>query len=338
LKQKVRLGGKDPFSMNLLPGSVLNKRKIEEADIINLHFAGGSPFSLKKLVKWGKPIVWTLHDMWAFTSGEHYRPGEDLGNYDGGARRVERYFFRRKASVYRRLNLSIVCPSQWLSDCACRSILLGGAPISVIPYSIDLDRYRTIPREQARTILGLPQNRPLLLFGADRGAATGARKGFDLLREALHRLHSEGFDLDLVLFGSRDYPSGEMPPFRVHLPGMLKDDVSLALLYSAADVFVAPSRQDNLPNTVIESLSCGTPVVAFRVGGMPDMITGSRCGMLASPFDTNELASGIQSFLRNTAKAEVRHACRDRACALFEPGKIASSYQGIYDKLVKNGK
>jgi glycosyltransferase involved in cell wall biosynthesis len=202
----------------------------------------------------------------------------------------------------------------------------------VIPYPINLDVYKPLSQHCARESLGLPLDRKLVLFGADRGSATGSRKGFDLLKKALWELHERRSDFDIVLFGQRRFPLEDLPPVVAHFPGSMSDDVSLALLYSAADVFVAPSRQDNLPNTVIESLACGTPVVAFNIGGMPDMIQHSGNGYLAAPFDVGDLAQGIHLTidLAVSDRDALSERCRQSALQSFSPNSVAKSYQEIY--------
>jgi len=332
LRKKLRLGGEEAFSMNVFPGSIIDRRLVEDADVVHLHFLGGSPFTLNWVRRSGKPVVWTLHDMWPMTAGEHYRPDDDLAEYVGGDSRIARFLFRRKQRACAAMDLRIVCPSRWLERCARQSRILGGREAEVIPYAINLERYRPTDRGFAREALGLPKDRPLVLFGADRMASVGSRKGFDLLMEALNRFQDDGGAADLVLFGQRDYPSGALSGFTVHLPGNLSDDTGLALLYSAADLFVAPSRQDNLPNTVIESLACGTPVAAFEIGGMPDMIEHDRTGYLARPFDAEDLAAGIRSLLERQQDNPdgLREACRRRATELFSPGDIARAYASLY--------
>jgi glycosyltransferase involved in cell wall biosynthesis len=179
-----------------------------------------------------------------------------------------------------------------MARCATDSVLFRNYRVEVLPNGVDHERFHPVDHAAARSILGLPKNKKLILFGA--GLATGdKRKGFHLLVDALKRIQLQvnPNDYELVVFGASSGDNSFL--MKTHYLGRLQDEISLALVYAAADVFVAPSVQDNLPNTVLESLSCGTPVVAFDIGGMPDMIAHKENGYLAHGFDTAELASGL---------------------------------------------
>jgi glycosyltransferase involved in cell wall biosynthesis len=180
----------------------------------------------------------------------------------------------------------------------------------------------------------LPQEQPVLLFGA-MGATSDRNKGFDLLCRTLSTLAADRFsDFLAVLFGA---PALEKPlPFPSHFLGRLHDDLTLALAYSAADVFVCPSRQENLPNTVLESLACGTPVAAFAVGGIPDMLEHGVNGYLAQPQDTADLARGMALLLRD---AELRQRMgavgREKVERGFALPLIVKKHMELYEGVLK---
>jgi glycosyltransferase involved in cell wall biosynthesis len=226
--------------------------------------------------------------MWAFTGGCHYNQECDRyinccgacpqlhsnKNWD-----ISRWVWQRKAKAWQNLNLTIVTPSQWLAKCAISSSILQNQKIKVIPYGLETQTYKPIERHLARKILNLPNNKQLILFGA-MNATSDLRKGFHLLQLALKSLRQAvcAEQFELVVFGA-SRPANEVDlSFKTHYLGRLSDDISLSLIYSSADVFVAPSIQDNLPNTVMESLACGTPCVAFNIGGMPEMIEHQKNG------------------------------------------------------------
>ena len=238
--------------------------------------------------------------------------------------------------------IHIVCPSRWLADCARRSTLMGDWPISVIPNPIDLNVWAPCDQAQARALLGLQADRPLVVFGAMGGSAD-PRKGADLLLEALQRLRSQVAGtplehLELVVFG-QSRPA--QPPdfgFPIHYSGPLHDDLSLRLLYAAADVFVIPSRQDNLPNTGLEAHACGTPVVAFATGGLVDIVDPQITGALAQPFDPLSLAAAIRWVLENPQRRrQLGAAARQRAERLWEPARVAGLYAGVYGQALEQG-
>jgi glycosyltransferase involved in cell wall biosynthesis len=240
--------------------------------------------------------------MWPFSGGEHY-VGEDIRYREGYSSQnrptcengldVNRWIWNRKKKAWSKVkDLVIAAPSRWMAQCASDSVLLRNYRVEVLPNGVDHERFHPVDHTVARSILGLPENKKLILFGA--GFATGdKRKGFHLLVDALKTIESQvnPNNCELVVFGASSGDKSFL--MKTHYLGRLQDEISLAIVYSAADVFIAPSVEDNLPNTVLESLSCGTPVVAFNIGGMPDMIMHKKNGYLARGFDTTELANGL---------------------------------------------
>ena len=311
------------------------------ADIINLHWVNGEMMSIADIGQLPQPVVWTLHDMWAFCGAEHYtndirwREGywrHNRPSYEGGFD-LNRWTWHRKRKHWRK-PFQIVTPSQWLADCVSKSALMGDWPVTVIPYPIDTDIWQPVDKGLARQLLGLPQDVPLLLFGAS-GGTSDPRKGFDLLTAALDHLRGEIDGLELAVFGQGEPKQPMNLGFPVHYMGRPQDPLSLRVLYSAADAMVIPSRQDNLPNTGLEAHACGTPVIAFKVGGLPDIVDHFKTGYLATPFDTEDLARGVQWVLGdgNLRKALSRSAC-ERALKLWSPQVISNLYYRLYETLL----
>jgi glycosyltransferase involved in cell wall biosynthesis len=286
-----------------LPDTMHRQIRTLPADVINLHWLGDGCLDVQSLAKFQQPLVWTVHDMWAFTGGCHYSQGCDLYKRTCGtcpqlgssmAQDLSRWQWHRKARIWKPLNLTIVSPSEWLAKCVRASSIFGNTRVDVIPNGIDPQRYRPLDRQVVRELLHLPQEKHLVLFGAMQ-ATQDKRKGFNLLQAALDDLSETIWRdrLELVVFGSSQPQESIDLGFKTHYLGRFHDDVSLSLVYAAADVFVAPSVEDNLPNTVMEALACGTPCVAFNIGGMPDMIEHQRNGYLAEPYRVEDLAQGI---------------------------------------------
>lgn len=338
---------KTTFSPGWLPDRLLPKVAAVHPDLINLHWLGYGLLRIETLARLRQPLVWTLHDMWAFTGGCHYNGGCDRyqqhcgscpqlgsrGDWD-----LSRWVWKRKASVWKQLRLVAVSPSQWLADSARGSSLLKDHRVEVIPNGIDLEKYKPLDRAVARKILNLPIDRHLILFGAV--LATGdRRKGFHLLQPALHQLRQAGWGerAELVIFGAT---KPENPPdlgLRTHYLGRLNDDISLALAYAAADVFVAPSTQDNLPNTVLEAIACGTPCVAFNIGGMGDLIRHQHNGYLAQPFDIGDLANGIAWILADPQRHQhLSLAARTIAAQHFSLEIQAKRYLVLFEEILSN--
>jgi glycosyltransferase involved in cell wall biosynthesis len=341
-------------------GAELQQRHQQgQADLVHLHWLGDGTLSIEEIGRLPMPLVWTLHDQWAFCGAEHYTspplPGETASSderfaagyspasrpaHEAGPDLTRRTWLRKRRAWRRPIH--IVCPSHWLADCARRSSLMADWPITVIPYPIDLNVWAPCDQAQARVLLGLPAERPLVLFGAIGGSAD-PRKGADLLLEALQRLRSQvaGMplaQLELVVFG-QSRPA--QPPdlgFPIHYSGHLHDDLSLRLLYAAADVFVIPSRQDNLPNTGLEAHACGTPVVAFATGGLVDIVDHNVTGALAQPFDPLSLAAAIRWVLEDPQqRLLLGAAARQRAERLWDPARVAGLYGEVYGMAIERG-
>lgn len=314
-------------------------------DIINLHWISAGYLQIETLARFSQPLVWTLHDMWSFTGGCHYNQSCNkftatcgtcplLGSSKEGD--LSRHIWQRKQKSWRNLDLTIVTPSQWLGDSAKASSLFGDRRVEVIPYGLDTEIYRPIEQSTARKLLQLPQDKQLVLF-LSLNATSDQRKGFHLLQPALQHLsRSTGQDqLELMVVGAS---APENPPelgFKAHYLGVLGDDLTLALAYSAADVFVAPSLQDNLPNTVLEAIACGTPCVAFDIGGMPDMIDHQQNGYLAKPFVIEDLTAGIRWVLADSTRLKtLGHSARAKAEQEFALKIQARRYQQLYQEIL----
>ena len=190
-----------------------------------------------------------------------------------------------------------MAPSNWIADCSRHSSLLKNKRINVIPNGVDLSVFKPHIKSEAKSVLGIELRKPLVLYGAF-AATRDKNKGFDLLIDALGILNESGIEYELAIFGTNSLPTDFNLNCKVHLLGNIYDPNILALAYSAADVTIVPSRSENLPYTVIESLACGTPVVAFQIGGIPDIICSDHLGLLAKPYDCHEMAQCIAKLLK----------------------------------------
>jgi glycosyltransferase involved in cell wall biosynthesis len=275
--------------------------------------------------------------MWSFCGAEHYtddlrwlegyrvdnRPAHESG-FD-----LNRWTWSRKRKHWRH-PIHIVTPSNWLAGCVRKSALMCDWPVSVVPNCLDTEYWKPIEKNLARELLGLPKDIPLMLFGA-MGGGGDPRKGFDLLKQALVHLRGEIQDLQIVVFGqlAPRYPCDL--GFQAHYTGHLYDDLSLRALYSAADLLVIPSRQDNLPNVGIEALACGLPIVAFDICGLPDLVEHMNTGYLAKAFDAEDLAKGIQWILTDSKRyLDLKSKARKKAETCFSQTIVAKKYMQIY--------
>jgi glycosyltransferase involved in cell wall biosynthesis len=338
------------FSVQWLPDRVFSTVTQQKPDIINLHWIGGGFTQIETLKQLKRPLVWTLHDMWAFTGGCHYSGDCDryldaCGRcpqlYSTQERDLSRWIWRRKANAWQNLDLTIVTPSAWLAKCVNHSSLFQSLPIEHIPSGLDTKVYRPIDKAVARQILQLPLEKRLILFGALR-ATRDQRKGFHLLQPALQRLSQIGWQNDpelvpeLVIVGASQPLEPIDLGFKTHYLGTLKDETSLALTYSCADLFVLPSTEDNLPNVIVEAFACGVPCIGFNIGGLPDLIEHQENGYLAKPFEVEDLAKGMAWILEDKERQQkLSYRAREKVEQQFALDISARRYSSLYSKLLE---
>lgn len=329
------------FSPQWLPDAIAPTVAQLNPDVVNLHWVCNGYLKIETIAKFNKPLVWTFHDMWAFTGGCHYSQECDRYTNSCGACPqlqsnknwdLSRFVWQRKAKAWKHLDLTIVTPSLWLAKCARASSLFKNLRIEVIPYGLDTRSYKPVERQVARKLLNLPTDKQLVFC-----ATSDRRKGFHLLCPALQALSKSGWQdrIELVVFGSSPSENQIDLGVKTHYLGKLSDDISLNLVYAAADVFVAPSIQDNLPNTVMEAIACGTPCVVFNIGGMPDMIEHQQNGYLAQPYKIEDLAQGITWVLENTERHQkLCDRAREKAEQEFTLELQARRYLSLFTEIV----
>ena len=310
-------------------------------DIVHLHWICGGMIKIEDIARIKAPIVWSLHDMWAFTGGCHY--DEECAGYEqecGNCKALgsdkendlSRKVFNKKQKTYSGIdNMTIVGLSKWLHECAKSSTLLKDKKHINLPNPIDTNIFKPFDKENSRELWGLPKDKKLVLFGA-MGATSDPRKGFSELSDALHKLEDK--NIEFVVFGSSEPKESQNFGFKTHYLGSLADDVSLVTLYSAVDVMIVPSLQENLSNVIMESLSCGTPVVAFDIGGNSDMIEHKQTGYLAKPFDANDLANGIEWVLNAENYDELCINAREKVLREFDSVAVAKKYIELYSEIL----
>jgi glycosyltransferase involved in cell wall biosynthesis len=329
------------YSVQWLPDNLAAQVDQINPDVINLQWINGGYLQIETIAKFKKPIIWTLHDMWAFTGGCHYNG--DCMNYTNSCgacpqlhsnkeKDLSRWIWQRKARAWQDLNLTIVTPSHWLAKCAASSSLLKNVRIEVIPNGLDTKQYKPIEKSVARSILGLPEDKQLILFGA-MSATSDPRKGFNFLQSALQNLSQSGWgeQVELVVFGSSQPKKPTELGFKSHYLGRLNDDISLALLYSAADVMIVPSVQEAFGQTASESLACCTPVVTFDITGLKDIVDHQQNGYLAKAFDVEDLARGIAWVLEDEERLrKLGVNAREKVEQNFSVEIQAKNYLSVY--------
>jgi glycosyltransferase involved in cell wall biosynthesis len=334
------------WSVNWLPKTLSLQNGDWEPDIVHIHWIGDGFVPVQWLQTIGKPIVWTMHDMWPFTGGCHY--AGDCERYQAGcgvcpqlgSRRTQDLSSAsaaRKARAWKTLRGTAVSPGPWLATAARHSAVLKGARIEVIPNGLDGSLFKPGDRAEARRELNLRLDDRVILTGAV-GAVKDSRKGFTLLAQAIRQCAAAGGveNWRLLVFGSADGPGAESVGIPVTYCGTVNSEQDLPRIYRAADVYTLPSLQDNLPNTVVESIACGTPVVAFRSSGLAAMIRDGITGRLAEPFSTKSLAAALRDALNPSHRDIWSHACREEFERTYAWPGPALRYIALYNEMLKD--
>ena len=338
-------------SPSFLPFSRINQKSISslKPDIVHLHWVCGGALTIREIGKISQPIVWTMHDMWAFSGAEHCTNDASDARFRRGYSRmnrvdnesgfdVDRWVWKRKKKHWKQ-QMFFVSPSNWLADCARDSALLKGQNIRVIPNALNTNVWKPIEKKVARQILGLPQDSKLVLFGA-LGGESQHIKGADLLKKAMHSLvrSSSNLNCQLVIFG-QSQPQHHDYPLPAHYMGHKHDDTSLILLYSAADVMLVPSRIDNLPQTAVEAHACGCPVVAFNTCGLSDVVDDGVTGLLAPAFDTEKYSSAVLKVLSSEkGQKTMPKEARKRAVSLWSYDVVVPQYLKLYEEAIASAR
>ena len=328
----LRYPGGTIFSSEL---SSLSRSEIRSAaayDIINLHWVSHflSPTSINWLLESGKPVVWTLHDMLPFTGGCHYTSGCDrykttcencpqvINNYNDHPGKV----LQTKSRLWQD-RITIISPSVWLASEARKSRIFRNSRIEIVPNGIDTVEYQPWGKTRARKILGLPQDKKIILFACHSHAER--RKGFQEALMMLISLSRRRQDLHLITIGrSSDETSEIFVPNTVF--GFVNSSKDLSLIYSACDVTVIPSLEDNLPNTILESLACGTPIAGFRTGGIEDLVTDGFTGYLCPIKDILALSNAVEKCI----DSDFGENCRNYAVSNLDSTRQAYAYGEIF--------
>lgn len=311
----------------------------QEADIINLHWVAKFVDFKSFFTKNQKPVVWTLHDMNPFTGGEHYQ------DHILGLTKDEKPILRRltpqEQEVHRKIielksrplpsdyNIQIVAPSKWLYEESANSQLFHYFQHHHIAYGLDLTHFKIISQKFARKLLGLPKNKKILLFLAE--STLDKRKGLDFLLSAIKNIEDTQLNICAVGVGNDQLEDVG----NLHYLGYIGDQRLLNLCYSAADAFVIPSLMDNLPNTVIESLFCGVPVIGFKVGGIIDMIQPEKNGLLANEITSEALRDTIVDFLQDPYRFN-RKKIRSNAINKYSSNLQAAKYIELFSSINKS--
>ncbi|MDB5272062.1 MAG: hypothetical protein JWO58_429 [Chitinophagaceae bacterium] len=337
------------FSLANTGMDISRQEEIKNADVIHLHWINNgflSLHSLEQLAQLKKPIVWTLHDMWTFTGGCHYSDncdhfkqacGQCFFLKDPADNDLSHQVYLKKKALFDELDLTIVTCSHWLKELAGQSSLLAHKKIMAIPNPIDTDIYKPQSKSALRKKYGLATDKNIVLFAAAN--VQDSRKGFQYLLSALSLLKKRHPQLndstELLIIGKFNPELIQALPYPAHFPGYISDSTTMAEYYALADVFITPSIEDNLPNTVMEAMSSGTPAIAFNVGGTSDMIQHLKNGYLAQLKSTEDMAEGLYLLLSDEIlRRSFGEASREQVMEKFNFPVVAQQYQSVYESLL----
>lgn len=321
-----------------------------QADVIHLHWINQGMLSLtdiRRIIQSGKPIVWTMHDMWPFTGICHYAGDCDKYAtqchncpqlYKGSKKDIAYRTFQKKKKLFEGAQITFVACSRWLESLAKKSDLIKGQTITNIPNAINTNLFKPRDKKQAREKCHLPQDKKLLLFGSVK--ITDKRKGIDYLVSACKQIASSYPDfskeLGVVVFGNQAEQYASLFPFPIYPMNYVSNEKELVDIYNAVDLYVTPSLQDNLPNTIVEAMACGIPCIGFNVGGIPQMIDHLHNGYVAEYQSSKDLTNGIHwALTEGEYESLSEEACR-KAVSSYSESTIAKKYVEIYNKITGN--
>lgn len=325
---------------------ITKTREFREADVIHLSWINQGMLSLKtirKILRSKKAVVWTMHDLWPATAICHYARGCErfksrcsncpLLPGKGSKHDLAAKTWQRKARTLAHYTISFVGCSRWLTDQAKQSALLRGQQVTCIPNPINNHIYKPVDKDDARRRAGLPSDCKIILFVSQK--VTDQRKGLSYFKEALDKLAEshpeEKGQIAVAILGGHAEEVGELP-FETFPMGYVNDTLKLIQIYNAADVYVLPSLEDNLPNTIMEAMACGVPSVGFYVGGIPEMIDHTKNGYVAQVRNANDLAKGIYWVLREADAKALSDNALHKVSTMYSQQAVAMKYIEVYNQ------
>ena len=331
-------------SLSFIPSRIDKYINKSPYDLIHLHWVQGEMLPIESIGRIKKPLIWTLHDNWAFLGSEHIPLNSFDTRYQKGYLKInkpkghktfdfDRWCWERKKKSWTK-EIPIVTPSNWLTNCAKKSALMNSWDINTIPNPIDTSIFKPFPQKIARKLFNLPTNKNIILFGSMDGT-NNINKGWDLLSKALKNISNEIPDSIAVIFGQYSGNHEKDINLPVIYAGKLTDSHSLAILYSSADITVVPSRIESFSQIASESISCGTPVIAFNCSGIKEVIANNQTGYLVEPYSIKKLGLSIVKILKDKKKLKIfKVNCRKRALKEWCNEVISAKYTSIYSKIL----
>jgi len=330
-------------SISVFPSLKHNEINNLDIDLVHLHWVQHETISIEEIGKIKFPIVWTLHDCWPFSATEHYQKDTFDKRYLKGykikrkfslSEYIDKFCFLRKKLSWRK-KIFLIAPSKWIRDCAKDSILMKDKQIVVIPNPLNTSVFKPIDKNHARKSLNIQNNKKVILFGSIDGGRD-PRKGADLLIDVLKFLNNKE-NIQIVIFGKKNKHQDifKNTNFEIINLGKINSNEKMSIVYSAADIYLIPSRIESFGQTASEAQSCGTPVVGFDIGGLKDIVTHKKNGILIEPFNTKKMAKSIDNlFSKDDKILKLSKASRKNAIENWDFLKVAKSHIDFYKKIL----
>ncbi len=326
---------------------ITNTDEFRQADVVHLHWVNQGFLSLsdiRKIMKSGKRVVVTMHDMWYFTGICHYAGSCSKFETECSdcpmlkrkllGRDIAANAFKKKKAIYDQSRITFVGCSHWMQQMAEKAALTRKHDVVCIHNAINTKHFEPKDKMQERKRMGLPADKKLILFGSQK--ITDERKGFSYLVKACEHLKAENpqlaSDITVVVVGANSEELRQQVPFDLVAVDYITDEREMVSLYNAVDLYVTPSLQDNLPNTIMEAMACAVPCVGFNIGGIPEMIEHKQTGYVAKYKDAADFAEGIAWVLQPENYARLASESREKVLREYSQGHIARLYTNVYEK------
>ncbi len=322
--------------------------EFKQADVIHLHWINQGMLALtdiRRIIDSGKPIVWTMHDMWPCTGICHH--ARQCNKYQqeckncpyllngGSPKDLSNKVFLQKKDLYKNSSIVFVTCSQWLKGQAEKSALLDKHTVINIPNPININLFKPRNKQEARTRCNFPADKRIILFGAAK--PTDKRKGVDYFIESCNLLvqkHPELKDrIGIAIYGKQSEQIVPFLPFETYDLKYISSEKELVNVYNAIDLYATPSLEENLPNTIMEAMACGVPCVGFNVGGIPEMIDHLHNGYVAEYKSAEDFANGIYWTLTEGEYDMLSEEASRKVTACYSEGTIAKKYIEVYNKI-----
>lgn len=329
--------------------NITDLREFKEADVIHLSWINQGMLSIKgirQIIETGKPIVWTMHDLWPATAICHYarectayRTGCSNCPYlygGGSSNDMSAKLWKKKKKLYHNANITFVACSEWLRNKAQESGLLIGKRLTNIPNPINTNAFRPADKREAKIHAGLPLDKRLILFVSQR--VTNKRKGMDFFIEAIRILAEKHPEMKettgIAILGGHSEDIANLLALPVYPLNYVNDEHRIISIYNAVDVFVLPSLEDNLPNTIMEAMACGIPCVGFDTGGIPEMIDHQENGYIAQYKDAEDLSKGIEWVLNSADYKSLSEHAIHKVATAYSQHAVAMKYIEVYNEAI----